>query len=200
MTYEDAIRVADLKTRRTRFEKVAHETRANSTQLVHIHEFLYPRVEELTDILPNHIGRWLRNTRWASRFVARLTERGRILQTTSLRGFLQLYFIASMRRWRRSSLRFTDEQKKIGVWLARIRELAKSNYPLALEVAQFPRVLRGYGDTYLRGRQSFDAMMLALPGLLQQSDAPRRLKKLREAALADDTGEKLTAALSEVTA
>jgi len=43
-------------------------------------------------------------------------------------------------------------------------------------------------------------MMLALPGLLQQSDAPSRLKELREAALADDTGEKLTAALRKVTA
>jgi indolepyruvate ferredoxin oxidoreductase beta subunit len=200
MTYEDAIRVADLKTRRTRFERVEHETRAHSTQLVQIHEFLYPRVEELTDILPNRLGRWLRNTSWASRFVAKLTERGRIVQTTSLRGFLQLYFIAGMRRWRRSSLRFTDEQKKIEDWLTRIRELAKSNCPVALEVAQFPQVLRGYGDTYLRGRQRFDAMMLALPGLLHQSDAPRRLKELREAALADETGEKLTAALRKVTA
>ena len=199
MTYEDAIRVADLKTRRTRFERVARETQANSAQVVQIHEFLYPRVEELTDILPNRLGRWLRNTPWASRFVARLTERGRIVQTTSLRGFLQLYLIAGMRRWRRSSLRFTDEQKKIEEWLMRIRELAKSNYPLALEVAQFQRVLRGYGDTYLRGRQSFDAMMLAIPDLLQQPDAPRRLRELREVALADDTGEKLTAALREVT-
>jgi len=200
MTYEDAIRVADLKTRRLRFQRVAHETRANSTQLVQIHEFLYPRIEELTDILPNRIGRWLRNTRWASRLVARLTERGRVVQTTSLRGFLQLYFIASMRRWRRSSLRFVEEQKKIGDWLARVRELATDHHALAIEVAQLPRVLRGYGDTYLRGRQNFDAMMLALPGLLQQSDAPRCLKKLREAALADDTGGKLTAALREVTA
>ena len=121
------------------------------------------------------------------------------MQTTSLRGFLQLYLIAGMRRWRRSSLRFTDEQKKIEEWLMRIRELAKSNYPLALEVAQFQRMLRGYGDTYLRGRQSFDAMMLAIPDLLQQPDAPRRLRELREVALADDTGEKLTAALREVT-
>ena len=47
MTYEDAIRVADLKTRRTRFERVARETQANSAQVVQIHEFLYPRVEEL---------------------------------------------------------------------------------------------------------------------------------------------------------
>jgi len=111
-----------------------------------------------------------------------------------------LYFIASMRRWRRSSLRFVEEQKKIGDWLARVRELATDHHALAIEVAQLPRVLRGYGDTYLRGRQNFDAMMLALPGLLQQSDAPRCLKKLREAALADDTGGKLTAALREVTA
>src|SRR5262249_38545332 len=92
MTYEDAIRVADLKTRGKRFERVANDARANSMQIVEIHEFLYPRIEELTDILPNRLGRWLRNAQWASRLVAKLTGRGRVVQTTSLRGFLQLYF------------------------------------------------------------------------------------------------------------
>ena len=200
MTYEDAIRVADLKTRRARFERVTQETRVQAAQLVQIHEFLYPRVEELTDILPRALGRWLRDTPFARRLVARLTEHGRIVQTTSLRGFLQLYFIAGLRRWRRGSLRFAEEQKKIGEWLSCVADLARQDYSLALEVAEFPRILRGYGDTYLRGRHSFDAMIAALPGLLKKSDAPTRVKKLREAALADESGQKLTAALHEVTA
>jgi indolepyruvate ferredoxin oxidoreductase beta subunit len=200
MTYEDAIRVADLKTRRTRFERVTNEARAQAAQLVQIHEFLYPRVEELTDILPRALGRWLRETPFAHRLVAGMTERGRIVQTTSLLGFLQLYFIAGMRRGRRGSLRFAEEQKKISDWLSCVADLAKRDYLLALEVAQFPRILRGYGETYLRGRQSFDAMTAALPELAQKSDAPNRVRKLREAAQADESGQKLAAALHEVMA
>jgi len=157
-------------------------------------------VEEITDILPKSIGRWLRDGGWSRRLLARFTERGRVVQTTSLLGFLQLYFLAGMRRWRRGSLRFFEEQEKIAFWLARVEELARKDYALACEVAEFPRVLRGYGETHARGRQNFDAMMAALPGLAQRPDAQLRLKKLREAALADDSGQRLRAVLQEVTA
>src|SRR5947209_9934219 len=104
-----------------------------------------------------------------------------------------------MRRWRRISLTFIEEQKKINDWLVRVRELSNHEYAIAVEVAQFPRVLRGYGDTYLRGRRNFEALMSAVSGLLSKSDAADRLKKVREAAMADDTGDKLTAALHQVT-
>lgn len=200
MSYEDAIRVADLKIRSARFARVQQDSQAGKAQVLQIHEFLYPRVEEITDILPKRTGRWLRNGNWPRRLLARFTERGRVVQTTSLRGFLQLYFLAGLRRWRRGSLRFFEEQEKIVAWLARLEELARKDYALACEVAEFPRVLRGYGETHARGRENFDAMMAALPGLTQRTDAQARLKKLREAALADESGQQLRAALQEVTA
>ena len=200
MSYEDAVRVADLKIRRARFERVRQDAQSSAKQLVQIHEFLYPRVEEITDILPRGLGNWLRNSGVPRRILSGLTERGRVVQTTSLRGFLQLYFLSGMRRWRRRSLRFAEEQKGMAAWLALVQDLGKKDYALALEVAEFPRVLRGYGETHARGRENFDAMMAALPGLVQRSDAPLRLKKLREAALADESGQGLTAALQEVTA
>lgn len=200
MSYEDAVRVADLKIRRARFERVQQDTQSNGKQLVQIREFLYPRVEEITDILPRALGNWLRNSSVPRRILSGLTEHGRVVQTTSLRGFLQLYFLSGMRRWRRRSLRFAEEQKRMATWLALVQGLAKQDYALALEVAEFPRVLRGYGETHARGRENFDAMMAALPGLVQRSDAPIRLKKLREAALADESGQRLTAALQEVMA
>ena len=75
--------------------------------------------------------------------------------------------------------------------------LAKENYPLALEFAECPRVVKGYGDTHLRGRQNFDLLMAALPKLRPMQDSSKNLKRLREAALADDTGKKLTETLRE---
>lgn len=200
MSYEDAIRVADLKIRRARFTQVERDAQANSTQILRIHEFLYPRVREIADILPSAIGRWLLRSSWLQRFIARVTERGRTVETTSLGGFLQLYFVAGMRRWRRGSLRFIEEEKQIAIWLERLRELAPRDYALACELAEFPRVLRGYGETQARGKENFDAMMAALPRLAARTDAPVRLKRLREAALADESGQRLKAALREVTA
>ena len=128
------------------------------------------------------------------------TKKGKIVQTTSLSGYLQLYFIAGLRRRRRKSLRYQREHQQINDWLAHIPTLARENYALALEFAECPRMLKGYGDTHLHGKQSFDAVMRALPKLRCMEDAAGWLKKLREAALADDTGQKLAETLREVPA
>ncbi|HEY2114502.1 MAG TPA: indolepyruvate oxidoreductase subunit beta family protein [Candidatus Angelobacter sp.] len=198
MSYEDAIRVADLKTRRTRFERVQADARVAADQLLRINEFLHPRVEEFADILPAGLGGWLLRTGWASRLVNRLTSKGKILQTTSLWGFLQLYWLASLRRWRPKTLRFKREQQRIEQWLEQLKDTAQADYALALEVAECPRLVKGYGDTYVLGSRNFERLMQALPRLRQMDNPAARLRNLREAALADDTGEKLGNALAEL--
>jgi len=200
LSYEDAIRVADLKTRRARFERVREDSQASAAQLVQINEFLYPGIEEISDILPARLGRWLLNSRWARSVIQRFTRHGRVVQTTSLSGFLQLYVLAAMRRWRRGSLRFHEESKAISLWLAQVRALAPQNYPLAVELAQCPTIVKGYGETHIRGRKHFDEILVALPKIHRAQDAAKSLKKLREAALADDTGKKLAEALQELPA
>jgi indolepyruvate ferredoxin oxidoreductase beta subunit len=200
MSYEDAIRVADLKIRRTRFERVHQDARVGNAQLLEIHEFLYPRIQEIADILPAGIGRSVLNTRPLRWLVERLTRKGRILKTTSLSGFLQLYALASLRGWRRRSLRFERENKKINEWLAQIPALAKEDYALACEVAECPRLVKGYGDTHRLGIRNFDAVMGAVSRLRGKAGAADRLKQLREVALADESGGKLSDALREVTA
>jgi indolepyruvate ferredoxin oxidoreductase beta subunit len=200
MSYEDAIRVADLKTRRTRFERVHREARVDAAQLLQINEFLHPRVQEIADILPAGMGGWLLKTSFARKLVEQFTGHGRVVQTTSLRGFLQLYALASLRPWRRKSLRFARERRKIDDWLARIPPLALEDYALALEVAECPRLVKGYGDTHLLGSRNFDLVMGAVAKLRGTHDAARFVKKLREAALADETGTKLSEALREAVA
>ncbi|HLK70023.1 MAG TPA: indolepyruvate oxidoreductase subunit beta family protein [Bryobacteraceae bacterium] len=196
MSYEDAIRVADLKVRAARFGRVHREVKAGPGQLVRIHEFLHPRVGEFADILPASLGRWLLATRWATSMVARLAGHGKVVETTSIRGFLQLYLLACLRPMRRRSLRFVREQEQIRQWLALIPPLAAENYALACEVAECPRLLKGYGDTHERGVRNFVAVMQALPQLRSCNDAAARLKKLREAAMADESGQKLAEELA----
>jgi indolepyruvate ferredoxin oxidoreductase beta subunit len=198
MSYEDAIRVADLKTRRTRFERVQTDARVAGDQLLLIKEFLHPRVEEFADILPAGVGAWLLRTAWASGLVNRLTSKGKILQTTSLWGFLQLYWLAGLRRWRPKTLRFKREQQRIERWLEQVKDVAQSDYALALEVAECPRLVKGYADTYVLGSRNFERLMQALPRLRQMDNPAARLRNLREAALADDTGKKLENALAEL--
>ncbi|HEX5434368.1 MAG TPA: indolepyruvate oxidoreductase subunit beta family protein [Candidatus Angelobacter sp.] len=198
MSYEDAIRVADLKTRRTRFERVQQEARATSRQVLEIHEFLYPRIEEFADIMPAALGARILKSRWMQSVVNRFAGKGKVLKTTSLAGFLQLYWVASLRRSRRKTLRFKREVPQIDQWLAHVRELAAVNYDLACEVAECPRLIKGYGETHERGSHNFELLMQGLPVLHQQSNGASQLKSLREAALADDTGEKLAATLREL--
>ena len=57
MSYEDTARVAALKTRGTRFERVRDEVRAGADQVLAIDEYLHPRVQEIAETLPAAIGR-----------------------------------------------------------------------------------------------------------------------------------------------
>jgi indolepyruvate ferredoxin oxidoreductase beta subunit len=197
MSYEDAIRVADLKIRRERFERVRRDVRAKPDQVVEIREFLHPGKQEIADILPATLGRWVLSS-WPGRMIERSARKGIVLETTSIRGFLQLYLLAIMRRRRRNSLRFATEQQRSANWLAQVASLAQEDYALALEVAQCPRLIKGYGATHTLGSRNFDAIIAAIPKLRSRADAAGCVRRLREAALADENGAKLTEALREV--
>ena len=191
MTYEDAIRVADLKTRRTRFARVGEEVRLRPAQLLDINEFMHPRIEEIADILPAGLGRWLLRSRVGRGALGPFTRKGRVIRTSSVGGFLQLYTIASMRRWRRGSLRFSVEHERIGAWLAQVERLAGRDPALALEVVKAQRLVKGYGDTHARGWSNFQKLMGALPRLEHQPGGAGRLGQLAAAALSDDSGQAL---------
>lgn len=191
MTYEDAIRVADLKTRRSRFERVAGEVRASGSQLVLVNEFMHPRLEEIADILPAGLGRRLLAGGWSGRLVRRFTREGRIVRTSTLRGYLMLYAIAALRPLRPRSLRFQQEHERIAGWLAEIRRLAPAQPALAMEVARTQRLVKGYGDTHARGWRNFQRLLAAVPRLETDPAGARRLGELAQAALADESGQAL---------
>ncbi|MFM8623599.1 MAG: indolepyruvate oxidoreductase subunit beta family protein [Betaproteobacteria bacterium] len=195
MTYEDTVRVADLKIRRSRFERVSQEVRRAAQQGLHIHEFLHPRIEEVADTLPAGLGRWLLRTGWARRLLGRFVSRGRVVRTSSLRGFMVLYGVACLRRWRPYSLRYQVEQQRIEAWLVELSALLPQQPDLALQVARAQSLVRGYGDTHARGWRHFEMIMAQLPVVGQQPDAAQRLQSLLAAALADDSGRALEQAL-----
>jgi indolepyruvate ferredoxin oxidoreductase beta subunit len=195
MSYEDTIRVADLKTRASRFDRVVAEVKVQGDQLLAINEFMHPRLEEICDTLPAALGRWLAGSGAPRRLVERFTRKGRVVATSSLGGFLLLYLVAGLKRWRRGTLRFAVENARIEQWLARIEATAKFNPQLALEIAQCQRLVKGYGDTHERGWANF-AILMAAADQAGATMAPATLRELREAALADEHGDKLRALLA----
>ena len=199
MSYEDTIRVADLKTRAERFDRVRSEVRVRGDQQLAIHEFMHPRMEEICETLPAGLGRWLARPHAIHRLVARFTQQGRVVRTTSLAGFLLLWGLARWRVGRRGTLRFQQEQQRIEAWWARVSGLAVANPALALQVVRCQQLVKGYGDTHARGLRNFEALMAAL-ATAGDGMAPDDLAALREAALADDRGDALQAALARLSA
>jgi indolepyruvate ferredoxin oxidoreductase beta subunit len=198
MTYEDTVRVAELKIRPSRFARVRQEVQAADGQIVEIAEFLHPRVQEIADTLPAGLGRWLLDTGWARRFVERFTSKGRVVKTSSIRGFLQLYFVAALKPTRRRSLRFANEHRFLNEWLRTIETVAATNYALATEIATTRTLVKGYSDTHERGKARYDMLMQMLPQIMETPDPAATLARLRKAALSDDTGAALTAAIKEM--
>jgi len=196
MAYEDTARVADLKTRGTRFERVRGEAGVQDDQLVAISEYMHPRLQEICETLPGGVGRWLMDSGAPRRLVERMTRKGRVVKTSTVRGYVLLRCVAAARRWRRSTTRFAQENARIEDWLARIAQAAGTNPALALEVAQCQRLVKGYSDTHERGVLNYELLMAAAlragPSL-----APATLRELRDAALADEHGHQLRAKLAQ---
>jgi indolepyruvate ferredoxin oxidoreductase, beta subunit len=198
MSYEDTIRVAELKIRPSRFARVRDEVKANDDQILEIAEFMHPRTQEIADTLPASLGRWMLRTTWIRRLIDAMTTKGRTVKTSSLRGFLLLYVVASFKPLRPRSLRYETENRAIEGWLATITQYAAANYDLATEIAAARNLVKGYGDTHERGRARFDTLMGLLPALAQRHDGAATLARLRKAANADDTGVALEAAIKDI--
>jgi indolepyruvate ferredoxin oxidoreductase beta subunit len=200
MCYEDVIRVADLKSRKSRFERIREEVQAKPGEPVHIVEYLKPGMEEAAAVLPPRLSKWL--TGWAAR--RGLTDKlnvGMYVKTTSVFGFLMLRSMAWLRPLRRGTSRYRDEQQLIDRWLEAIRSAAGRDLALALEIALCGRLIKGYGETHRRAKANF----LRILGTIVQggdlaSDAERAaaIRKAREAALADPEGRKLEQSLEAV--
>ncbi len=191
MTYEDTIRVADLKTRRTRFTRVGVEAKIKSDQMLQVREFLHPQAEEFADTLPTPIGKWLLRTKWLTHLIEKLSKDGIILQTTSVYGYVLLYCIARLKPIRPRSLRFHLENDRIDEWILTINEVVEIDYQLALEVVECSNVIKGYGSTHRNGWANFVILMEQVAQQKHESGAYIRIAELRKAALADESGEKL---------
>ena len=199
MAYEDIIRVADLKTRASRFERVRKEVGAKDGEPVVVIDYLKPGIEEFASVLPAALGKKL--VSWAER-------RGKLdaynvgmhIKTSSPWGYLMVRSLAWMKPWRPMSYRYQEEQRLIESWLALVADAAKRDAGLALEVAECARLIKGYGETHRRGKANFLAIVDALiqnPATASPREQAVAIRKAREAALADPEGKALGTTLGK---
>lgn len=202
MTFEDVIRVAQLKTRPSRIARVRREVQAAPDQLVKQTEFLKPGIDEFASLMPPFMARPL--LRWAEKKPERKkkTHIGLYVRTDTFWGYMKLRTMAGMRWWRRAGHRYKEEQKQIEHWLDLVRRAAAVGRDFALEVVELARLIKGYGSTHKRGSGNFDRIVAAIvePALAAKRPAAAAVKKARDAALADPEGETLGKTLAELAA
>jgi indolepyruvate ferredoxin oxidoreductase beta subunit len=206
MAYEDVIRVAQIKTRMARVERVRAGGGGKAEQPVVITEFLKPGLDEFCSIMPPFIGGPL--TRWAERTGRRDTFNvGLHIRTNTILGFTLLRTMARLKGWRRRGYRYGVEQAMIARWLAAVEASVKRDLSLAREVAELARLIKGYSDTHRRGQGNFLRLMesivdptLTAPSANPDADAnaAAALATARKAALADPEGNSLNLTLEKL--
>ncbi|MDH7797579.1 MULTISPECIES: indolepyruvate oxidoreductase subunit beta family protein [unclassified Beijerinckia] len=194
MAYDDVVRVADLKTRSTRFARVDAEVGKKQDQLLYMTEFMHPRMDEVAGTMPAGLGRWIENHPSVFNRLDKLVNRGRRVQTRTIFWFLSLYMVAGLRPFRRRLLRHQKELAHLNSWLALATDTAPKDYDLAVEVLKCRRLVKGYSDTMARGNSRFERVLQSVPQLIGKPDSAGWLRRLTTAALADEDGAKLTGA------
>jgi len=198
MAYDDVIRVADLKTRGSRFDRVRAEVLAAPDQLVYTTEFMHPRMEEVAGTLPARLGRFIEARPALFRALDRVVNRGRRVRTGTIRWFIPLYVLGGLRRLRRGLLRHQRELEHRDAWLAAARQVAPRDYDLAVKIIELRRLVKGYSDTHARGQSKFDKVLAAALRLEGRADAADWTRRLMTAALAEEGEGTLDGALKTI--
>ena len=182
MSFEDTIRVADLKTRRARRERLRAEAALQPGQLMRVTEFLKPRVEEICGTLPRPIGAALMGSAAGRAFIGKFAGPKKIV-STNIGGYLLLRGIAGLRFMRRRTLRYHQEHAAIREWFDLVKECAAANYGLACEVALSQELASGYGDTFARGQGNLGRVMALARSAMAEPSAAEQVRAMREQVL-----------------
>ena len=180
MTYEDAVRVAWLKTRGDRFERIRRDTRAPGSETV-VTDFLRPDLDEILGVLPDRLVAPL--ARWAER----RWPRGRPalaqhVKTTTVSGYLRVWLLTLLKPLRPVSHRARLEHARIDRWLTAVERCARWDAALALEMARAAQLMKGYGDVRRRMAAHLDRLLAAVTRAAELEASEGRCEVARDLA------------------
>jgi indolepyruvate ferredoxin oxidoreductase beta subunit len=200
MSFEDVIRVAQLKLKPERFAAIERETRVKNGQPYTVADYLKPGIEEIASLLPGALARPLILLS-ARRGWLETVHFGMTVRSNRLGGWLRFRLLAALRPWRPHTHRYAEEQARIEDWIDSICRAANRDRALAREIVDCARLIKGYGDTFKRGAGNYEAIraqiiLPALEGRVPATAAADALVQARTAALADPEGASLGQCLS----
>ena len=199
MAFDDVVRVADLKSRESRLHRVRGEVKAQEADLLKIYDHFKPGVPELAGLLP---------TTWAQKLIR--WDRARVAKgqapwamplkigTHSIVGMLALRLMAKLKVLRPLGSRYQAEQQAIEQWITAVTQATQRDPALGHEVARCGQLIKGYGSTNERGKDNLMHIIThAAAPRADQSTAEQvqSIARIRQAALQDEAGKSLDAAL-----
>ena len=199
MAFDDVVRVADLKSRQSRLQRVRGEVKAQDADLLKIYDHFKPGVPELAGLLP---------TAWAQKLIR--WDRARVAQgqapwamplkigTHAIVGMLALRLMAKLKVLRPLGSRYQAEQNAIEQWITAVTQATQRDPALGHEVARCGQLIKGYGSTNERGKDNLMHIIThaATPREGQSTaEQTQSIARIRQAALQDEAGKSLDAAL-----
>jgi len=197
MAFDDIVRVAELKARASRAERVRREVKAGDGDLLRTFDHFKPGAPEFAALLPESLAQrvlaWDRRRVQAGKAPWALPIK---VASHGVLGLLALRALAACKRLRPHGSRFATEQALIERWLAAVERGAQADARLGHELAQCGRLIKGYGSTNERGKDNLLHIVdhLADPA---RGDAAAAVAQARQAALADEAGTALDRTLQQ---
>lgn len=196
MSYQDPVRIAQLKL--AELDPVTGAPSAQTTD--DVRKF---RLDELVEALPAAI---------AGPILGLLERRGWVRKQVSIRfstrsrwGIRRLRIEASLRRWRRFSIRYARERLWVERWLHMIDRALTRQPAAASAIVQTATMVQGYGAAYRQGLADWHAIIdgLAKPtfdGVLPLADLAGAVAEARAAAVADPRQAALKRSIAQIRA
>ena len=199
MAFDDIVRVADLKSRASRWARVTDEVKAQPDDLLQVYDHFKPGAPEFAALLP--LGLATKVLNWDKRRVATSKPPWALplkVGTHSIFGMLSLRVLASLKWLRVRGSRFAHEQAMIDQWLDAVVAGTQTHWQLGHELALCGRLIKGYGATNERAKENLLHVInhLATAAVFDSHTArAEAIAAARTAALSDEAGKALDQAL-----
>ena len=203
MAFDDIVRVADLKSRASRWQRVTGEVKPGQDDLLRVYDHFKPGAPEFAALLPDGLA--AKVTRWDRQRVANGKAPWAMalkIGSHSVLGMLSLRLLASLKWLRVRGSRYALEQTLIDKWLAVVVRSTQAHWQLGHEVALCGRLIKGYGSTNERGKDNLLHVLDHLADLehgahfASHSLRAAAVAAARSAALQDEAGKALDQTLA----
>ena len=175
MSYEDGIRVSELKIRDDRFQRIKNEMSISDDQIYNVVDYLKPDAEEVYGLFPNVIVKPALYIIESGPF-KKLWRRKDPLTfsqkptTTSFFGFFRIWILTKFKFIRPYSFRYKNEHRLIGLYLQSVEKFAEGDYELGVLTARSGSIIKGYGRVRRRTIDTFNRLIGNVVTVLYDSE------------------------------